>query len=286
MGVYDQIKGALVFCVILAPIYFGLNFAVFHWLLGRPFRKISVPKRIIDLLKQGLIGFLVGVLLVLLLVLPLVLIGAYAGGFFFAADSSPKDASSLVYSVGEFALLMGILSLSEELLFRGALVLLPTFLLGLLIRVVIGKGALKETGILFALFANSILLSSIIFSIAHSANPKVSSVALINIFLVGVFLGTIFVIRASLLLVWFIHFSWNFTLGLLNLPISGYSFATGFHIASLKAVGPTLLTGGGFGPEASLATTFVFFIAIVGVLLIVHKRIKGSRTFRTRRNRL
>jgi len=279
VGVYDQIKGALFFCAILAPIYFALNLAVFHWLLERRFQRSGALKRILNLLSQVLIGILIGTLLVLLVVAPLIAIGAYSGGFSFAGDIASRTDSPAIYSVGEFILLMAILSLAEELLFRGTLILLPTFLLGLLIRTVIGREALKHAGILFALLANSILLSSIIFSVAHSRNPKVSSLALINIFLVGALLGTIFFFRASLIIVWFAHFSWNFTLELLNLPISGYSFATSFHLASLKAVGPTLLTGGSFGPEGSLATTIVFLVAIFCTLLIVRKRISGSRVF-------
>lgn len=77
--------------------------------------------------------------------------------------------------------------------------------------------------------------------------------AMPNIALIGVFFALCYYRTGAL---WFpigFHAAWNFFLGsVFSLPVSGIPI---FHLLEVKITGPTLLTGGSFGPEASLLLT-------------------------------
>jgi hypothetical protein len=86
----------------------------------------------------------------------------------------------------------------------------------------------------------------------------VSDIALANILLAGLWLGLLLWSRASLVCAWSAHFVWNTALALLGLPVSGFTLlppALGFGFTGAR---PGLLTGGTFGPEASLPCSVAF----------------------------
>lgn len=110
----------------------------------------------------------------------------------------------------------------------------------------------------------ALLLTSAFFGAAHLHNPNASYVAAFGIAIeAGVLLGAAYMLTRSL---WFpmgIHASWNFTLGeIFDVPVSGMA-EHGLLKATLS--GPPLLSGNGFGLEASLfamviATTFGLYL--------------------------
>ena len=75
---------------------------------------------------------------------------------------------------------------------------------------------------------------------------------------------------------WFpigLHLGWNFTEGgIFGVAVSGGPAAKG--MLSVSLAGPTLLTGGRFGPEASLVA-IALCLAAAAVLLIVTVRNGG-----------
>lgn len=97
----------------------------------------------------------------------------------------------------------------------------------------------------------ALLLTSAFFGAAHLLNPNASPVAAIGIaFEAGVMLGAAYMLTRSLWLPMGIHAAWNFTQGeIFDIPVSGTK-VHGFVVAKLS--GPPLLTGNGFGLEASL----------------------------------
>ncbi|MCP4685584.1 MAG: CPBP family intramembrane metalloprotease [bacterium] len=111
----------------------------------------------------------------------------------------------------------------------------------------------------------ALVLVSVVFVAFHAANPNLSWVALINIFLAGLLLGIYYVHRRSL---WFpigLHFTWNLFQGaVFGSPVSGLEFE---GIFSFEPVGNDLVTGGEFGLEASLLTTAVMVLAILAIHL-------------------
>ena len=111
------------------------------------------------------------------------------------------------------------------------------------------------------------LLMSLIFSLAHAFNTDSSWASLLLTMFAGILLSVAWLRTHGLWLPWGIHFAWNASLGLLfGLPISGNtSFAT---VVFSRANGPLWLTGGSFGPEAAVFTSFVLLVAIIILIRI------------------
>lgn len=102
----------------------------------------------------------------------------------------------------------------------------------------------------------ALLLTSLFFGAAHLANPNASWIAAVGIaFEAGVMLGAAYMLTRSLWLPMGIHAAWNFTQGeIYDIPVSGTP-VHGLLVARLS--GPPLLTGNGFGLEASLIAIIV-----------------------------
>lgn len=150
-------------------------------------------------------------------------------------------------AVGAVLLPIGVLMLgfiiqgsSEEMLFRGWLMQLIA----------------SRHGIWIAVVANSAL-----FALAHAGNIEPSkelAVGLANIVLFGLFISLYAVREGSLWGVCGWHAAWNWLLGLgFGLEVSGMKIDSLPLITDLTAAPGAAwwLTGGAFGPEASLAAT-------------------------------
>jgi membrane protease YdiL (CAAX protease family) len=142
------------------------------------------------------------------------------------------DASSLVAALIASALFPAV---SEELVFRG-----------ILFR------WLEEWGGSWV----ALLLTSALFGAAHLMNPHASPIAAVGIALeAGVMLGAAYMLTRSLWLPMGLHAAWNFAQGeIYDIPVSG----TDVHgLIDARLSGPPLLTGNGFGLEASLIAIVV-----------------------------
>jgi len=96
----------------------------------------------------------------------------------------------------------------------------------------------------------ALIVSSLLFGASHLQNPGASWLAAIGIALEGgLLLGAAYMLTRSLWMPMGIHAAWNLTQGeIFDVPVSGND-AHGLVAAQLG--GPELLTGGGFGLEAS-----------------------------------
>ena len=97
----------------------------------------------------------------------------------------------------------------------------------------------------------ALLLTSAFFGAAHLSNPNASAIAAVGIaFEAGVMLGAAYMLTRSLWLPMGIHAAWNFAQGeIYDVPVSG----TKVHgLVTARLTGNPLLTGNGFGLEASL----------------------------------
>lgn len=111
----------------------------------------------------------------------------------------------------------------------------------------------------------ALAISAVIFSMAHFFNPNVSAISLINIFLAGIILGSVYIFTRSL---WFgisLHLFWNFFQDQLGFAVSGTSFAPALE---LSEPGNKILTGGDFGFEGSIISTIMLAIAITVILAV------------------
>jgi membrane protease YdiL (CAAX protease family) len=99
--------------------------------------------------------------------------------------------------------------------------------------------------------APALVVSSLLFGASHLQNPGASWLAAIGIALEGgLLLGAAYVLTRRLWMPMGLHAAWNLTQGeVFDVPVSGND-AHGLLSAQLG--GPELLTGGGFGLEASL----------------------------------
>lgn len=144
---------------------------------------------------------------------------------------------------GAVLLLVGAACL-EELLFRG-------YALQVLVQL---SGA-----------APAVVLSSVLFGLAHNSNPNADWLSLANTTLAGVLLAVVYLRSRSLWLPMALHFSWNFCQGTLyGLPVSGIELDTPLLRSQLTASGRQLawVSGGAYGPEGGLVLT-------VGVLALL-----------------
>jgi membrane protease YdiL (CAAX protease family) len=167
----------------------------------------------------------------LLLVLELLFGGAR---IFLGHLTGSYIVSLLAYSLVLFTLV----GFSEEILIRGY----PFRVLQ------------RQSGDLWAL-----LVTSVIFSVMHGANPGISWIAFANIFLAGIWLGVARMVSGSLWLPIGLHIGWNFFLGsVFGFPVSGIVDESLFIT---EVFGSELLSGGAFGPEGGLLATIVLIIS-------------------------
>jgi membrane protease YdiL (CAAX protease family) len=145
------------------------------------------------------------------------------------------------------ALLAGV---AEELIFRGAIYRLLEDGFGTLIAIV---------------------LSGVLFGLLHAFNPgaTLASTAAIAVE-AGILLAAAYLVTRSLWLAIGLHIGWNFTEG----GIFGASVSGGKSHGLITTVfaGPDWLTGGKFGPEASLTAVTLCVVVAVVLLAVAIRR--------------
>lgn len=114
------------------------------------------------------------------------------------------------------------------------------------------------------------LSSSVLFSLLHALNPSVSWVALVNIVLAGMILAALVERSGSLWSATVAHGIWNWAVAcVFSLPVSGIRI---FRLFDVSVQGDERLTGGGFGPEGSLALTFLALLLALRLWLPLWRR--------------
>lgn len=192
----------------------------------------------------------------------------------------PELAAGMLAGLGLFCLVMGILWAvgvyhpqgwgARALVARG-------FLFALLAGIV---EEILFRGLLFRLFSKvlgtwgALLLTSALFGLAHAANDGATVSSSLAIALeAGILLGAAYAATARLWLPIGLHLGWNFTEGsLFGMTLSGNTMASGLVRGSLS--GPRILTGGEFGPEASIVAVIV---CLAAALYLVWRIVKLHR---------
>ncbi|MER5866252.1 CPBP family intramembrane glutamic endopeptidase [Kitasatospora sp. NPDC002040] len=127
----------------------------------------------------------------------------------------------------------------------------------------------------------AVVITSLFFGIAHLGAAEATLWSALAIAVeAGVLLGAAFLWRRSIWFVAGVHFAWNAAEQLLGIPVSGHTPEGWF---TLDVHGPALLTGGGFGLEASILSVLVG--AAIAVWMLRRARSSGGVTTRTRRGR-
>ncbi len=219
----------LVMIGLLLAVYTGLV----RWLERRGARELNPAPGAVQLPAGALIG--VALMASVFLILSVMGLGVLSGG-----DGLPSLPAAIAAAA--------VPAVFEELLLRGVLFRIVEEAHGTTIGLVV---------------------SAAVFGLLHALNPGATlfSDAAIAVE-AGLLLAMAYALTRNL---WFaigIHLGWNFTEGdLIGVPVSGGAAPHSVFRAVLH--GPDLLTGGAFGPEASVITVGVCLIATLAFGLLV-----------------
>lgn len=115
------------------------------------------------------------------------------------------------------------------------------------------------------------VVSSVIFGFLHILNPGVDLISILNIILVGFMFGLYVIYTNDLWGACGIHAAWNFSqANIFGFSVSG-SGVKSDSLLKFSTTGSDLLTGGAFGPEASIFSTIVISLAIVVLIVKLRK---------------
>lgn len=107
----------------------------------------------------------------------------------------------------------------------------------------------------------ALVITAVLFMLAHLGNPGITVVAAVNIFAAGLLLGLNYIYTRNLWFAIMLHFSWNFFQG----PVLGYK-VSGVDLKSVlqsNLTGNSLYTGGIFGFEGSVVALVLYIVAIL-----------------------
>lgn len=116
------------------------------------------------------------------------------------------------------------------------------------------------------------VVSSAVFGLLHAGNPSATALSTLAVGLAGVLLAFGYLLTDELAVPIGLHVAWNFFQGVVyGFPVSGLDVGTSLFVVEQR--GPTLVTGGSFGPEAGLigwAAMAVGCLAVVAWVRVRH----------------
>lgn len=207
--------------------------------------RLTERRRAAELRLRALPGLVGGTLLGALLFAAVIAVIAVFGEYRITGLGSAEGVMSLIG-------LMCTVAVMEELLFRGVLLRLLDELAGPWI---------------------ALGVSAALFGAMHMINPGATLWTGTAIAVeAGLMLGAAYLVTRSLWLPIGLHLGWNFaSSGIFGTAVSGVDH--GGSVFTSTTSGPYLLTGGGFGPEASVVA--VVLCTVLTVLFLVRFRKKS-----------
>ena len=147
--------------------------------------------------------------------------------------------------------------------------------------------AVEETlvrGVLFRLLEESLGswialgISALIFGIMHAFNPGASAISVVAIALeAGVLLAAAYMLTRRLWFVFGLHAAWNFTEGgIFATQVSGSKIE---GLIGVQFQGSDFLSGGAFGPEASIVAVAICLLASTVILILAKRKGHFIRPF-------
>lgn len=186
-------------------------------------------------------GFLIGLVMNCIAVLCIGLLGGYTMGDWLPA----LHHVSALGIIGLFLLGFMVQGASEEILTRGWL----------------NSTIAARFG-----FPVAVVLTSVLFSSMHLANPDMNVISFVNIVLVAIFFSIYAFRERSIMGACAIHSAWNWIMSVgFGLNVSGIRLDVEPLLVNLtqRTEPAAWITGGGFGPEASAITSGVLVVAII-----------------------
>lgn len=215
---------------------------VLGWLCGKIFEDLPIKTLGWVFNQTWLKDYLLGLFWGVLTLTVAVLLAMPTGGISLMLNQSDSSQAILMTFISSFIVFF-IGAAFEETLFRG-------YILQTLFR---------SNHIIFG-----IILTSVLFALAHSNNPNVNQIGLINTVLAGIWFGVAYLKTRSLWLAFGLHLSWNWFQGAFyGINVSGLSEIAPNPLLRIVDSGPTWLTGGNYGIEGGITCTIAIIISTV-----------------------
>jgi membrane protease YdiL (CAAX protease family) len=117
----------------------------------------------------------------------------------------------------------------------------------------------------------AVLVSSLLFGVAHIPNAGATVLSTLNVIVAGVMFGTAYVATRRLWLSIALHLGWNFTASyVFSATVSGHEGQPGLFVGHLN--GPPWITGGAFGIEGSVVTLMALAVGTALLLAFAYSR--------------
>lgn len=200
--------------------------------------------------RNVLVGLTIGFCAVVLILI----IGKSTGILSFSGVLSVPKGSLLVL----FAFKMLLVGVLEETFFRG-------YLFTNLYDGFNSKRLTKKQTLVI-----SLMLSSVLFGLAHFSNNNASFLSMTLLTVNGMVWCIPFIISKNLGLSIGLHTAWNFTQTQLGFTMSGNKSLNALY--KIENVGPDLFTGGEYGPEAGILGLIGFGLMLAMSLLYLKYR--------------
>ena len=192
------------------------------------------------------------------------------------------------YLKGAGIAILGIIAIMSTLQFKGEIIIQPTSInregavWGILLMICVAwmiQGAAEELflrGFMFQAITSrygvykGIIVPAIVFALLHLGNAGVSMTSMLNILLCGLALVLLTLKDENLWGAFGFHAAWNLLQGnVFGISVSGNAM----DISLFKTINQadTFWTGGNFGLEGSLLTTFFFILMSVILILQLRK---------------
>ncbi|MFJ9931092.1 MULTISPECIES: CPBP family intramembrane glutamic endopeptidase [Streptomyces] len=226
--------------LLLAALTVVLSVFVYRWVVGRTERR-----PVTELAREGARGALLRGLAI-----GVAMFGCVIANIYLLGDYKVHGFGSLTGAVALFGFMAGA-AVTEELMFRGLLFRLVERGLGTYI---------------------ALALSGAVFGAVHLLNQDATLVGGVAIAIeAGGMLAAAYAATRSLWLPIGLHFGWNFAeSGIFGTEVSGNGDTHGLLDASTS--GTKLITGGEFGPEASVYSVLFGALLTVAFLWLAHRR--------------
>ncbi|WML34396.1 type II CAAX endopeptidase family protein [Clostridium sp. OS1-26] len=218
--------------IILDGSFTLIPLAFWKWIDKKPFQELGLIS-----VKKGSRSIVSGIIWgsISMTFVFIILIGC-GSSYLVNSLSSPEISQSLIIGL----IINMFVGFSEELFFRG-------YLLTIL--------ADRKNKLM------ALIVSSLIFSLMHMGNPNIKPLALINIFLLGLLLGFLYLKSSNIWMPVGFHIAWNY--------VQGYIW--GFQLSGGETQGlyqtqflhESILNGGKFGPEGGLVVTLILILSFI-----------------------
>lgn len=178
-----------------------------------------------------------------------VLIAAAGGGLQF--ETRDIETATLIRSLAVSLIIFAAGAAWEEALFRGYI--LQTFARSGLAALAIG-------------------LTSVLFGAIHADNENVSTLAVINTMLAGIWFGVAYLKTRDLWFVWGMHLMWNWMQGaFFGIEVSGTTHLVSSPLLREIDGGPSWLTGETYGVEGGIVATIAIIVSTIVIYFMPSK---------------